>query len=40
MREIISENSYFVILDKFNFCQASTLNLDRKASVETFVELK
>ena len=38
MREIKSRNSKFIILDRFNFYQASTLNLDRKDSVETFVE--
>ena len=39
MREIKSKNSNFVILDRYNFCRASTLNLDRKDSVETSVEL-
>ena len=39
MHVIRSEKSDFVILDRFNFCRASTLNLDRKASVETSVEL-
>ena len=36
--EIRSRNSNFVILDKFNFCRASTLNLDKKDSIETSVE--
>ena len=39
MCEIKSGNSNFVILDKYNFCQASTLILDRYDSVETSVEL-
>ena len=39
MREIIFENSNFVILNRYNFCRASTLILDRYDSVETFVEL-
>ena len=34
MREIRSGNSNFVILDRFIFCRASTLNLDRKGFVE------
>ena len=38
MREIRFENSNFVILDRYNFCQALTLNLDRYAFVEIFVE--
>ena len=39
MREIRFGNSNFVILDKFSFCRASTLNLNRKDSVETSVKL-
>ena len=38
VREMKSGNSNFIILDRFSFCQASTLNLDRKAFVEIFVE--
>ena len=38
MCEIRSGNSNFVILDRFSFCRASTLNLERKDSIETFVE--
>ena len=38
IRKIKSRNSNFIILDRFSFYQASTLNLDRKDSVETFVE--
>ena len=38
MREIISRNSNFIILDRYSFCQASTLNLDRKDSIEISVE--
>ena len=38
MREIRSKNSNFVILDRYNFYRASTLNLDRNDYVETSVE--
>ena len=38
MREIRSGNSNFVILDRFSFCRASTLNLDRKDSIEISIE--
>ena len=39
MREIRFGNSNFVILDKYSFCRATSLNLDRYDSVELFVEL-
>ena len=39
MRVIRFEKSNFVILDRYSLCRASTLNLDRKDLVETFVEL-
>ena len=39
MCEINSENSDFVILDRFIFYRALTLILDRYNSIETFVEL-
>ena len=39
MREIISGNSNFVILDRYSFCRATSLKLDRYDSVELFVEL-
>ena len=39
MRVIRFGKSDFVILDKYSFCQASTLNLDKNDSVETSVEL-
>ena len=39
MRVIRSEKSDFVILNRYDLCRASTLNLDRKDSVETSVEL-
>ena len=38
MHVIRFEKSDFVILDRDSLCQASVLNLDRKDSVETFVE--
>ena len=38
MCEIRSGNSNFVILDRYSFCQASTLNLDRKDYVKTAIE--
>ena len=38
MRVINYEKPDFVILDKYSLCRASTLNLDRKDSIETFVE--
>ena len=34
MHEIKSENSNFVILNRYNFCRASALNLDRSDSIE------
>jgi len=39
MREIRSRNSNFVIIDKFNFCRALTLNLNKKDFVKISVEL-
>ena len=39
MRDIRSEIFNFVILDRFSFCRASTLNLNRKGSFEISVEL-
>jgi len=39
MREIRSRNSNFVILNKYNFCQALTLILDRYDSIKTSVKL-
>ena len=39
MREIRSGNSNFIILDRFSFCRASTLNLDRKDSVKISIKL-
>ena len=39
MRVIKSKKFDFVILDKYNLCQASTLNLDRSISIEIVVEL-
>ena len=38
MREIKSGNFSFIILDKYNYCRASTLNFDRYDSVEISVE--
>ena len=38
MREIKSENLNFVILDRYNFCQASALNLDGYGFVKLSVE--
>ena len=37
--EIRFGNSNFVTLDRYSFCRASTLILDRNDSIETFVEL-
>ena len=34
MREIRSKNSNFVILARYSYCQASTLNLNRYDSIE------
>ena len=39
MRVIRFEKSNFVILDRYSLCQFSTLNLNRKDSIETSVEL-
>ena len=39
MHVIRSEKFDFVILDRYSFCRAYTLNLNRKDSVETSVEL-
>ena len=38
MRGIRFGNSNFAILDRYSFCQASTLNLDRKDYVKIAVE--
>ena len=38
MHVIKFEKSDFMILDRDNLCQDSTLNLDRKDSIETSVE--
>ena len=38
MREIRLGNSNFVILDRYSFYRASTLNLDRKGFVKIHVE--
>ena len=38
MREIRSENSNFVILNKYSFCRASTLILDRYDSFDLSIE--
>ena len=39
MREIRSGNLNFIILKRYNFCQASALNLNGYGSVELSVEL-
>ena len=39
MRVIRSEKLDFVILDRYNFCRASTVILNRKDFVETYVEI-
>ena len=39
MRVIRSGKPDFIILDKYSLCRASAIILDRKDSVETFVEL-
>ena len=39
MRVIKSGKLDFIILDRYNFCRASTILLDRKDFVETFVGL-
>ena len=39
IRVIRSEKSDFVILDRYSLCRALAVILDRKDSVETFVEL-
>ena len=38
MRVIRFGKSDFVILDKYSFCQASTLNLDRSLSIEIAIK--
>ena len=39
MHIIRFEKSDFIILNTYSLCRASTLNLDRKNSVETSIEL-
>ena len=39
MRVIRFGKSNFVVLDRYNLCQVSTLNLDRSLSVKIVVEL-